>query len=128
MSKSLAKLRLSHSSHECAKLSAFVLYVPHVPTTFLTCALVLRACVPSCLCFLRALIFLRGLHACLFYVAYFFTCLYMPSFFDVSYVPSFFDVPYVSYVPSSFLHAFRYFHFFKCFQVLTCLTCLHIFI
>ena len=102
MSKSLAKLRLSHSSHECAKLSAFVLYVPHVPTTFLTCALVLRACVPSCLCFLRALIFLRGLHACLFYVAYFFTCLTCLHFFT----------------------CLTCLHFLTC---LTCLTCLHLF-
>ena len=63
---------------ECAKLRAsrvFVPYVPYVPT-YLTCLRDLSAWVSSCLCFLhtffllRAFIFLRALHAFIFYVPY----------------------------------------------------------
>ena len=106
---------------EWAKLRAsrvFVPYVPHVPTCF-TYSRALCACVPSCLCSVRAFIFLhalcafillRAVHAFIFLDAFhafifkralralvlYVPCVpsfsYMPSFVCVSYVPSFFVV------------------------------------
>ena len=51
---------------ECAKLHALHAFGPYVTT----CSRALRACLPSCLCFVRAFHFLTRL-TCL----YFFTCL-----------------------------------------------------
>ena len=61
---------------ECPKLRAsrdFVRYLPYVPM----CSRALRACVPSCLCFVRAFNFLRALSALIFLS----TCLMCLQFF-----------------------------------------------
>ena len=59
---------------ECAKLRCSCAFVPYVPTCF-TCPHTLRACVLSCLCFVRSFIFFPC-----FTCLHFFTCLTYPQF------------------------------------------------
>ena len=85
---------------ECTKLGAFLAFVLYVPTCF-TRSLALRVCVPSCIWFVRAFIFLCVMRAFRFLRALIFikclTCLkcftcfilYMPYLPSIFYVPSF---------------------------------------
>ena len=73
-------------------------YVPRVPSCP-TCLKFLRACLPSCLCFLRAFIFFTCVTCTCLTCIPFFTCLTCLHFFTCQTCLHFFpifDVPYVA--------------------------------
>ena len=78
----------------------------------LTYECALRVCLPSCLCPLRAFLFLCAMHAFNFLRAFFFTRALCDLIFSEPYVPSFFTC----------VHFLRTFTFFKCSYFFTCLN------
>ena len=98
-------IKIYNDEKECAKLRAFVNYVPYVPTCF-TCSPSLHTYVPSCLCHLRAFLIFHALCAFIFYVPY------VPSYFTYLTCLCFFSC--LAFL--LFLRVLRVFTSFKCFH------------